>query len=98
MAIKISDIEHVARLARIRAEPGEVTALQSRLGNILAMVDQMQAVDTTGVEPLANPLETTQRLRADEVTEPNRREALQALAPATEQGLYLVPQVIDQVE
>ncbi len=55
----------------------------------------MQAVDTTGIEPLAHPLETTQRLRADEVTERNQRDAYQAIAPAVENGLYLVPRVIE---
>lgn len=98
MAIEIRDIEHIARLARIGVQPDEVSALQTRLGNILAMVDQLQAVDTTGIEPLANPLETVQRLRPDAVTEADCREAMLALAPASEQGLFLVPKVIDQVE
>ncbi|MDL2424813.1 Asp-tRNA(Asn)/Glu-tRNA(Gln) amidotransferase subunit GatC, partial [Pseudomonas sp. BAgro211] len=63
--------------------------------NILGLIDAMQAVDTHGVEPLAHPLEATQRLRADAVTEENRREAYQAIAPAVEDGLYLVPKVIE---
>ena len=62
---------------------------------ILELVDQMQAVDTSDIEPMANPLDATQLLRADEVTEGNRRDAFQAIAPAVENGLYLVPKVID---
>lgn len=65
------------------------------MNSILGLVDQMQAVDTTGVEPLAHPLETTQRLRPDQVTESNQRDRYQAVAPSTENGLYLVPKVID---
>jgi aspartyl-tRNA(Asn)/glutamyl-tRNA(Gln) amidotransferase subunit C len=59
------------------------------------MVDQLQAADTRDVEPMANPLDAVQRLRADEVTEENRREAYQAIAPAVENGLYLVPRVVE---
>jgi aspartyl/glutamyl-tRNA(Asn/Gln) amidotransferase C subunit len=63
--------------------------------NILTLVEQLQAVDTAGVEPMANPLGAVQRLRADNVTEANQREAFQTLAPAVENGLYLVPKVIE---
>jgi aspartyl-tRNA(Asn)/glutamyl-tRNA(Gln) amidotransferase subunit C len=59
------------------------------------MVDQLQAVDTREVEPMANPLDAVQRLRTDAVTEENRREAFQAIAPAVENGLYLVPRVVE---
>ena len=62
---------------------------------MLNLVDQLQAADTEGVAPMAHPLDATQRLRADEVTEPNQRESFQAIAPASEAGLYLVPKVID---
>ena len=65
------------------------------LNSILGLIDAMQAVDTEGVEPLAHPLEATQRLRADVVSETNQREAYQAIAPAVENGLYLVPKVIE---
>ncbi|MDX9874411.1 MAG: Asp-tRNA(Asn)/Glu-tRNA(Gln) amidotransferase subunit GatC [Spongiibacteraceae bacterium] len=98
MAIETADIEHVARLARIGMTPSEVADLQTRLSKILHLVDQLQAVDTSGVEPLSHPLDAVQRLRADAVTETNQREAFLAIAPATEDGLYLVPKVIDQVE
>ncbi|WP_240461277.1 Asp-tRNA(Asn)/Glu-tRNA(Gln) amidotransferase subunit GatC [Pseudomonas aeruginosa] len=65
------------------------------LNNILGLIDQMQAVDTSGVEPLAHPLEATQRLRPDAVTETDHRDAYQTIAPAVEEGLYLVPKVIE---
>mgnify|MGYP001005772888 CR=1 FL=1 len=73
----------------------EGSALETDLGNILDLVDQLGAADTDSVEPMAHPLNAVQRLRADEVTETNQREAFQAIAPATENGLYLVPRVIE---
>ncbi|MBD2858763.1 Asp-tRNA(Asn)/Glu-tRNA(Gln) amidotransferase subunit GatC [Spongiibacter sp. KMU-158] len=95
MSLDQNDIAKLARLARIRIEPESVADLQQRLGDILNMVDTMQAVDTTGVDPMANPYDAFQRLRADEVTETDQREKFQAIAPSTEDGLYLVPKVID---
>ena len=89
------DIEKVAVLARIRVDEEQVSALEKDLGNILDLVDQLAAADTDSVEPMAHPLNAVQRLRADEVTEANQREAFQAIAPATENGLYLVPRVIE---
>ena len=65
------------------------------LNNILGLIDQMQAVDTDGIAPLAHPLEATQRLRADVVTESDQRDAYQRVAPAVDSGLYLVPKVIE---
>lgn len=95
MTISREDIEKVAVLARIRVDDEQVSALEKDLGNILDLVDQLGAADTDSVEPMAHPLNAVQRLRADEVTETNQREAFQAIAPATENGLYLVPQVIE---
>jgi aspartyl-tRNA(Asn)/glutamyl-tRNA(Gln) amidotransferase subunit C len=95
MSITPTDIEKIARLARIRVDADEVPTVSERLNNILAMVDRLQAVDTAGVEPMANPLDATQRLRVDAVTEPDQRAALLAIAPASEAGLYLVPKVIE---
>lgn len=95
MAIKQDEIEKIAELARIRIAPQQIGALTQRITEILGMVDQLQAVDTRDVEPMANPLDAVQRLRADEVTEENRREAYQAIAPAVENGLYLVPRVVE---
>ncbi|WP_298448262.1 Asp-tRNA(Asn)/Glu-tRNA(Gln) amidotransferase subunit GatC [uncultured Marinobacter sp.] len=95
MTISREDIEKVAVLARIRLDEEQIPALEDDLGNILSLVDQLRAADTDNVEPLSHPLDAVQRLRADEVTETNQREAFQAIAPATEDGLYLVPRVIE---
>ncbi|MCK0164277.1 Asp-tRNA(Asn)/Glu-tRNA(Gln) amidotransferase subunit GatC [Marinobacter sp. S6332] len=95
MTISREDIEKVAVLARIRLDEEQILALENDLGNILSLVDELSAADTDNVEPLAHPLDAVQRLRADEVTETNQREAFQAIAPATESGLYLVPRVIE---
>jgi len=95
VTISRKDIEKVAVLARIRVDEEQVSALEKDLGNILDLVDQLAAADTDSVEPMAHPLNAVQRLRADEVTETNQREVFQAIAPATENGLYLVPRVIE---
>lgn len=95
MAIDQQEIEKIAELARIRIGQEQLGQVTERITEILGMVDQLQAADTTGIEPMANPLDDVARLRPDEVTQPNRREAFQAIAPATENGLYLVPKVID---
>lgn len=95
MTISREDIEKVAVLARIRVDDEQVSALEKDLGNILDLVDQLSAADTESVEPMAHPLNAVQRLRPDNVTETDQREAFQAIAPATESGLYLVPRVIE---
>lgn len=95
MALERSDVEKIAHLARLGLTEADVPQTTDTLNNILGLIDAMQAVDTTGIEPLAHPLEATQRLRADVVTETNQREAYQAIAPAVESGLYLVPKVIE---
>ena len=95
MALDRSDVEKIAHLARLGLAETDVQPTTTTLNNILGLVDQMQAVNTDGVEPLAHPLEATQRLRQDLVTESNQREAYQAIAPAVEDGLYLVPKVIE---
>ena len=95
MALDRTDVEQIAHLARIAIQSDDADAITAKLSGIMGLIDQLQAVDTSGIEPLAHPLETTQRLRADNVTETNQREALQIIAPATEQGLYLVPRVIE---
>lgn len=95
MSISREDIEKVAVLARIKVDDKQVSALESDLGNILDLVDQLGAADTDDVAPMAHPLDAAQRLRADEVTETDQRAAFQAIAPATEDGLYLVPKVIE---
>ena len=95
MAIEQNEIEKIAELARIRIDDSQIGEVTQRITEILHMVDQLQAVDTSEVEPMANPLDATQPLRADKVTESNRREDFQAIAPAVEAGLYLVPKVIE---
>jgi aspartyl-tRNA(Asn)/glutamyl-tRNA(Gln) amidotransferase subunit C len=95
MSIRQDEIEKIAELARIRIADEDIGQVTLRITEILRMVDQLQAADTRGVEPMANPLDATQRLRPDEVTEGNRREEFQSIAPAVENGLYLVPRVIE---
>jgi aspartyl-tRNA(Asn)/glutamyl-tRNA(Gln) amidotransferase subunit C len=93
--VDASEIEKLAQLARLEIRPEDLAEVASRISNVLALVDQLQAIDTDAVEPMAHPLDAVQRLRADEVTEPDQREQFLAIAPATENGLYLVPKVID---
>jgi aspartyl-tRNA(Asn)/glutamyl-tRNA(Gln) amidotransferase subunit C len=95
MAVDRSDIAKLAELARIAISDSAADDVAHRISDVLALVDQLQAVDTDGIAPMAHPFDAVQRLRADEVTEPNLREQFQAIAPATQDGLYLVPQVID---
>lgn len=95
MTIQRSDVENAAHLARIAIEDENIEEYTQDLANILALVDQMQAVNTDDIEPMAHPTEAVQRLRPDQVTEENRREHFQQIAPATENGLYLVPKVIE---
>lgn len=95
MSINREDIENVALLARIKVDDEQLKALEKDLGNILDLAGQLEAADTDGVEPMSHPLNAVQRLRADTVTETDQREAFQATAPATEDGLYLVPRVIE---
>jgi len=95
MALERTEVEKIAHLARLGLSEADLPRTTETLNNILGLIDRMQAVDTTGIDPLAHPLETTQRLRADVVTERNQRDAYQAIAPAVEEGLYLVPRVIE---
>jgi len=95
MALAASDVEKIAHLARLGINPEDIPAYSRSLSEILAFVEQLNAVDTTGIEPLAHPLEAAQRLRPDSVTETNEREQFQRIAPQTAAGLYLVPQVIE---
>jgi len=95
MALERSDVEKIAHLARLGLDEAEIPRTTETLNNILGLIDRMQAVATDGIEPLAHPLEATQRLRADAVTETNRRDDYQTIAPAVENGLYLVPKVIE---
>ncbi len=95
MSLDRSDVEKIAHLARLALADEEKDGYVTDLSNILSLVEQMNAVETGGVMPMAHPLHMTQRLRSDEPTEPNQRERFQRIAPATEDGLYLVPKVIE---
>ena len=95
MSLDKNDVRRVAFLARIKVDEDALQPVAEDLNNIIGWVEQLSEVDTDGVAPLAHPLEATQRLRADEVTESNQRERFQQVAPATEQGLYLVPRVVE---
>ena len=95
MSLTPDDVRRLARLARIAIEPDESQAVLERLNAVLALVDQMRAVDTRGIEPMAHALELAQRLREDKVTEDDQHKRYQSVAPAVEDGLYLVPKVIE---
>ena len=90
-----AEILRIARLARIEVDAGQVAALVPELNAILGMVERMQAVDTAGIEPMSHPQALTQRMREDAVTEPDLRAEYQSVAPQVEDGLYLVPRVIE---
>jgi aspartyl-tRNA(Asn)/glutamyl-tRNA(Gln) amidotransferase subunit C len=99
MALTLPDVSRIAQLARLDLPPHEAQAMLQQLNGFFSIVEQMSAVNTSGVEPLSTPLSAVQevalRLRADVVTEPaDQREAHQRSAPAVEDGLYLVPKVI----
>ncbi|MBT8121873.1 MAG: Asp-tRNA(Asn)/Glu-tRNA(Gln) amidotransferase subunit GatC [Gammaproteobacteria bacterium] len=95
MALDASDVEKIAHLARLGIDADDVPGYTRNLSDILAFVEQLDAVDTQDIKPLAHPLEATQRLRPDTVTETNDRENFQQVAPQTENGLYLVPKVLE---
>ncbi|MGM0914027.1 MAG: Asp-tRNA(Asn)/Glu-tRNA(Gln) amidotransferase subunit GatC [Pseudomonadota bacterium] len=95
MALEHADVLRAAHLARLGLSDEDAVHYLDDLGRILEMVDRLQALDTEGVAPLAHPLDATQRLRADEVTESDRRDHFQRCAPAVEKGLYLVPRVVE---
>ena len=99
MELLPDDLKRIAHLARIAVSADDVTALQSQLNGIFGLIDALQAVDTKGLEPLSHPLDVVQdmaqRLREDRVTETDQRVANLANAPAEENGLFLVPKVIE---
>ncbi|MCU7906734.1 MAG: Asp-tRNA(Asn)/Glu-tRNA(Gln) amidotransferase subunit GatC [Candidatus Thiodiazotropha sp. (ex Epidulcina cf. delphinae)] len=95
MPLDHSDVEKIAHLARMALDESQIDAYAEDLSNILGLVEQLEAADTTDIEPMSHPLHMAQRLRFDEVTEEVRREKNQAVAPSVENGLYLVPKVIE---
>ena len=95
MSLTLEQVRRVAQLARIEIDENEAEGTLGQLNGIFSLIEQMQAVDTRGVEPMAHAQDLSQRLRADAVTETDRRANYQAVAPEVEDGLYLVPQVIE---
>jgi aspartyl-tRNA(Asn)/glutamyl-tRNA(Gln) amidotransferase subunit C len=95
MSIDVDEIKNIAKLAALDVKDEDIQSYADNLSNILGLVEQMNAVDTTGVTPMSHPFDAVQRLREDVVTDLNRREDFQAIAPKTEDGLYLVPKVIE---
>ena len=99
MSLTSSDISRIANLARLGLKPDESARLLTEMNGFFEIVEQMRAVDTQGIEPLAHPVsimsDIALRLREDRVSEPNNREANQRSAPAVDRGLYLVPRVIE---
>jgi aspartyl-tRNA(Asn)/glutamyl-tRNA(Gln) amidotransferase subunit C len=95
MSLSKDEVDHIARLARLAVRPDESLAVSERLNRVLGMIETMRAVDTQQVEPMSHALDVVQRLRPDEVTETDQRPQFQAVAPAVERDLYLVPKVIE---
>ena len=93
--LSLEEVGRIARLARIEVRDAEAARLRDELNGILGLIDQMRAVDTAGVDPMSHPQPVVQRLREDLVTETDQRELFQSVAPAVQDGLYLVPRVIE---
>ena len=95
MALDKSELEKIAHLSRLHITKAESEEVMLRITDILALIDEMQSINTNDVAPLAHPLDLLQRLRTDEITERDYRDELQSLAPEAQEGLYLVPKVIE---
>ena len=95
MSLDRADVEKIAHLARMALDETQVQSYATALSSILELVEQLEAVDTAEVTPMAHPLHMAQRLRPDQVTEQDHRDAYQAIAPRVEAGLFLVPKVIE---
>ena len=96
MSLTLDEVRKIAHLARLNLSEGEIVLYGPQLSRILDFIEQMNQVDTSKVEPLAHPLDLSQPLRTDTVSEPNLRDKYQKIAPQVEAGLYLVPKVIDE--
>ncbi len=95
MEVTDSVVKNIAALAQLQVDETELPRLAAGMKNILDLAEQMQSANTEGVIPVSNPLDATQQLRPDTVTETDQRELFQSIAPATEDGLYLVPRVVE---
>jgi aspartyl-tRNA(Asn)/glutamyl-tRNA(Gln) amidotransferase subunit C len=95
VSLSDKELKHLARLARIHVDEDELGPLREQLTRVFQLIDALQAVDTTGIEPLSHSLSINQPLREDKVTEENLRDSYQSIAPQVEKGLYIVPKVIE---
>ena len=95
MSLSKDQVQHIAMLARLSLDENDIDDVVDKLSSIVNFVDQLQAVPTDNVLPMAHPMDQAQRLRADRVTEPNERDRIQQNAPEVRDGLYLVPKVIE---
>ena len=95
MKIDNEIVQNMAELTQLELDQDELSAIGDKMSEVLKLVEEMQAVDTSGIEPVSNPLDATQTLRSDVVTSGDDRELFQSIAPETRDGLYLVPKVID---
>jgi aspartyl-tRNA(Asn)/glutamyl-tRNA(Gln) amidotransferase subunit C len=95
MTLSSAEIARLCELARLAVEDDEIADVSDKLSDIVRLVDQLQAIDTEGISPMAHPMDATQRLRDDEVTERDERDRFQDNAPSVQDGLYLVPKVIE---
>lgn len=95
MSLTLPEVKRIAWLARIEITDAEAQAAQAQLNGIFKLIEQMQSVDTEGVAPMAHGQDVVQRLRDDRVTEIDRHALYQSIAPQVENGLYLVPKVIE---
>ena len=95
MALSDDQVRRIAWLARIAIRPQDAAPVVERLNRVLGLIDQLRAVDTAGIEPMAHALDVVQRLRPDKVTDENQRERFQDEAPSKDKGLYLVPKVLE---
>ena len=95
MTLKTEDVRNIAQLARLQIDDEAIEQYAKDLSSVLELVEQMNALDTSGITPMAHPLDATQRLREDRVTETDLRDKFQGIAPDVEKGLYRVPKVIE---
>ncbi len=95
MSLNLDEIARLARLSRIELSAPEAAATRDQLNGIFSLIAQLQATDTAGIEPMSHAVDLAQRLRPDQVTAADQRQAFQALAPEVEMGLYLVPRVVE---
>jgi aspartyl-tRNA(Asn)/glutamyl-tRNA(Gln) amidotransferase subunit C len=95
MVLSSEEVRRIARLARIAVTEQEAKEIGQKLTGIFKLIEEMQAIDTSGVEPMSHAMDVVQRLRKDEVTEVDQHEHFQSVAPQIEAGLYLVPKVIE---